>query len=171
MGLRTKAYCVGAFLAFFSSMAAALGLGEIKLNSSLNQPLDAEIQLLHVRDLTEGEIVIAIASPEEFARAGVERNFFVTDLKLKLDLNASQGPVVHVTSAEPVREPFVNFIVSARWPSGRLLREYTLLVDLPVFSGAKSAPVQATSPDRAQPSPSSNASRPAPRTAQRPRWH
>ncbi|MCR6651175.1 MAG: hypothetical protein NVV73_06615 [Cellvibrionaceae bacterium] len=166
MGLRTKAFFIGVFLAVTSPMAAALGLGEIKLNSALNQPLNAEIQLLHVRDLTENEIRIAIASPEEFARAGVERNFFVTDLKFTLDLTASQGPVVRVTSNGPVREPFLNFILSAQWPSGKLLREYTLLVDLPVFSGAQSAPVQAANQSSSQSSSATATTPPpAPRTA------
>lgn len=149
MGLRTKAYFIGAYLTFFSSVAAALGLGEIKLNSFLNQPLDAEIQLLHVRDLTEREILIGIASPEEFQRAGVDRTYFVTDLQFAVDLKAAGGPVVKVTSRQPVREPFLNFIVTARWPSGKLLREYTLLVDLPVFTGTKAGPVQAASQPKA----------------------
>lgn len=171
MGLRTKAFFIGVFLAVASPMAAALGLGEIKLNSALNQPLNAEIQLLHVRDLTENEIRVSIASPEEFARAGVERNFFVTDLKFTLDLAAPQGPLVRVTSNGPVREPFLNFIVSAHWPSGRLLREYTLLVDLPVFSGTQSAPVQAagqSSSPRTSPTDSTTTTpppAPIPRTA------
>ena len=167
MGLRTKAYFIGVFLAVVSPMAAALGLGEIKLNSALNQPLNAEIQLLHVRDLTASEIRIAIASPEEFTRAGVDRNFFVTDLKFTLDLNAPSGPVVRVTSNGPVREPFLNFIVSARWPSGKLLREYTLLVDLPVFSGNQAAPVQAANQRPSQASPSETAQAQSPRTAPR----
>lgn len=163
MGLRTKAYFSGVFLAFFSSVAAALGLGEIKLHSALNQPLNAEVQLLHVRGLTENEVIIGIATPSEFARAGVERNYFVTGLDFALDLNAAQGPVVRITSSEPVREPFLNFVVSARWPSGKLLREYTLLVDLPVFSGVQSTPVQAAR--QSQPTPSSPAtSQRAPRT-------
>lgn len=173
MGLRTKAYFSGMFLAFFSSIAAALGLGEIKLQSALNQPLNAEIQLLHVRGLTANEIIIGIATPEEFARAGVERNYFVTGLDFALDLNAQQGPIIRVTSREPVREPFLNFVVSAHWPSGRLLREYTLLVDLPVFSGAQSAPVQAPRQTQSQPastSPSATPrSTPPPTQAQPPR--
>lgn len=167
MGLRTKAYFIGVFLAVVSPMAAALGLGEIKLNSALNQPLNAEIQLLHVRDLTASEIRVAIASPEEFTRAGVDRNFFVTDLKFTLDLNAPSGPVVRVTSNGPVREPFLNFIVSARWPSGKLLREYTLLVDLPVFSGNQAAPVQAANQRPSQPPPSETTQAQSPRTTPR----
>jgi pilus assembly protein FimV len=164
MGLRTKAYFSGVFLAFFSSVAAALGLGEIKLHSALNQPLNAEVQLLHVRGLTENEVIIGIATPSEFARAGVDRNYFVTGLEFALDLNAAQGAVVRITSSEPVREPFLNFVVSAHWPSGKLLREYTLLVDLPVFSGVQSAPVQAAR--QSQPAPSTpTAAQRAPRTS------
>lgn len=161
MGLRTKAYFIGAFLTFFSSMAAALGLGEIKLNSSLNQPLNAEIQLLHLRGLTERDVLIGIASPAEFERAGVERNYFVTELKFTIDLSAPGGPVVRVTSETPVREPFLNFVVTAQWPSGRLLREYTLLVDLPVFSGSQAKPVQAA--------PKAEVTRPAETSQSRPR--
>lgn len=143
MGLGTKAYLVGAILTVYSSFAAALGLGEITLNSALNQPLDAEIQLLHVRDLSEREIIVGLASSEEFERAGVDRSLFFTGLEFDVDLNSAGGPVVHVTSKNPVREPFINFLLSAQWPSGKLLREYTLLVDLPVFTGERAAPVQA----------------------------
>jgi len=163
MGLRSKAYFIGAFLTFFSSMASALGLGEIKLNSSLNQPLDAEIQLLHLRGLTEREILIGIALPAEFERAGVERTYFVTELKFKIDLSAPGGPVARVTSSAPIREPFLNFVVAAQWPSGRLLREYTLLVDLPVFSGSRATPVQAA--PKAETPSSTPASQPQSRPA------
>jgi pilus assembly protein FimV len=164
MGLRTRAYFIGVLMASFSSMAAALGLGEIKLNSSLNQPLDAEIQLLHVRDLSAREILIGIASPAEFERSGVERTYFVTELKFDLDLAASGGPVVRVTSRSPVREPFVNFVVAAQWPSGKLLREYTLLLDLPVFDGTKAAPVQAAPKVQQERPSAATETRPAPVT-------
>ena len=145
MGLGTKAYLVGAILTCYSSFAAALGLGEIKLNSALNQPLDADIRLLHVRDLSERELLIGLASSEEFARAGVDRSYFLTDLKFEVNFAAAGGPVIHVSSETPIREPFINFLLVAQWPSGKLLREYTLLVDLPVFSGAKAAPVNTAS--------------------------
>lgn len=143
MGLRIKALLIGMLLVYYSPFAAALGLGEIKLNSALNQPLVAEIELLHVRDLNEREILINLATPEDFERAGVDRAYFLANLKFQVDFNASGGPVVRVTSTETVQEPFLNFILSAQWPSGKLLREYTLLVDLPVFSNARPEPVQA----------------------------
>ncbi len=142
MGHRRLVLLISSMVATFASqMACALGLGEITLRSSLNQPLNAEIQLLQVRDLTEQEILIGLATNEDFTRVGVDRPYFLSDLRFDLDLNAPGGPVVHVTSRKPVREPYLNFIVQAQWPSGKLLREYTLLMDLPVFTDQAAAPV------------------------------
>ncbi len=154
MGLRIQAYLVSVLTALSAAYASALGLGEIKLNSALNQPLDAEIKLLQVRDLTEKEIIIGLASKEEFDRLGIDRPHYLTDLSFSVDLNTADGAVVKVRSLKPIREPFLDFIVQAQWPSGRLLREYTLLIDLPVFSGeqgaapARSAPPTAETPTR-----------------------
>ncbi len=151
MGLRIQALLVSVFTAFAAVYASALGLGEIKLNSALNQPLDAEIRLLQVRDLTEKEIIIGLASQDEFQRLGIERPHYLTDLSFAVDLGASGGPVVKVSTLKPIREPFLDFIVQAQWPSGKLLREYTLLIDLPVFSGDQ--PAQAAAPPPARPAP------------------
>lgn len=128
--------------ALCSNLAHGLGLGEITLKSALDEPLEAEIKLLQVRDLTSGEIIIGLASIDDFKRAGVDRVFFLQDLKFEVLLNNPGGPIVKVTSRKPVQEPYVNFLVQTRWPSGRLLREYTLLLDLPVFADRPVQPVQ-----------------------------
>lgn len=141
MGLRTLSFVFGVATALSAQFAVALGLGEIRLNSTLNQPLDAEIQLLQVRDLSEREILVGLASLDDFKRVGVDRPFFLSDLKFSVDLNTDKGPVVRVRSEKPVREPFLNFVVQAQWPSGKLLREYTLLMDLPVFDERAAEPV------------------------------
>ncbi len=141
MGLRIQAFLLALGLACFSSLASALGLGEISIHSTLNQPLDAEVELLQVRSLTDEELVVGLGTNEAFEQAGVDRTSFMLDLKFTLDLANPNGARVKITSTKPVREPFLNFIVQARWPSGRLLREYTLLVDLPVFSGSKAEAV------------------------------
>lgn len=125
-----------------SSYANALGLGEIKLNSSLNQPLDAQVKLLSVGDLSENEILPNLASHEDFARAGVERVFFLTGIKFDVVLDGEGGAVLHLTTDRIVREPFLNFLIELHWPSGRLLREYTALLDPPLFSQAAPAPIQ-----------------------------
>ncbi|WP_045825812.1 FimV/HubP family polar landmark protein [Teredinibacter turnerae] len=141
MGRRILLVLLGAFAGSISQLGYALGLGEITLKSALNQPLNAEIQLLEVRDLTESEILIGLASAADFERVGVDRPYFLTDLKFKVDLKSASGPVIHVTSRKLVREPYLNFVLQAQWPSGRLLREYTVLMDLPLFSDTPARPV------------------------------
>lgn len=135
-----------------SSKVSALGLGEITLNSALNEPLDAQIRLLQVRELTEDEILVGLASNADFDRVGVDKSFFLTGMKFSVDLTTPDGPIVKITTNSPVREPFLNFLVESQWPSGRILREYTLLMDLPTFSAQAPSAVQAPAPAAAQPS-------------------
>src|SRR5690606_18996455 len=125
---------IAAASALSSGMAHALGLGEVTLQSSLNQPLVAEIELLEVRDLASNEVIPTLASPEEFVKAGVDRQYFLTDLKFTPVLKPNGKSVIRVTSNKAVREPYLNFLIEVLWPSGRLLREYTLLLDPPLYS-------------------------------------
>ena len=127
--------------ALSSGLASALGLGEATVRSSLNQPLNAEIELVNIRDLEEREILTNLATREEFQRAGVDRVYFLSDLRFKVMVKGGKA-VIRVTSAKPVREPFLNFLVEVNWPSGRLLREYAILIDPPTFSSEKPTPVQ-----------------------------
>ena len=118
-----------------SSQLLALGLGELTLQSALNQPLRAEIELVDSKGLTEWEIKPALASQADFERAGVEREFFLTSITFKVE-----GNRIVLSSREPVNEPFLNFLVELNWPSGRVLREYTLLLDPPVFEETSYSP-------------------------------
>ena len=120
--------------AFYSGVVNALGLGEIKLNSALNQPLSAEIELLQTRALSENEILPNLASREDFNNAGLERVFFLTQMKFEINVREDGTKYLSVTTKKAVREPYLNFLVEVHWPSGRLLREYTLLLDPPVFA-------------------------------------
>lgn len=131
-----------ASLSFASMHALALGVGEANVKSSLNQPLAAEIELLSVGELTEAEILPALATREEFDRAGVDRVFFLSDIRFNVVKNPAGKLVISLSSKKPVRDPYLNFLVEIIWPSGRLLREYSLLIDPPVFSQQTAAPVQ-----------------------------
>ena len=133
MRLRQLVLACGLTSLVLSPYASALGLGEVKLKSTLNQPLEAEVKLLDTRDLTAEQILVALASPADFERNGVDRLFFYTEFQFQVDLEAADGPKVVITSRNPVREPYLNFLIEARWTAGRLLREYTLLMDLPTF--------------------------------------
>ncbi|MFA0810645.1 FimV/HubP family polar landmark protein [Microbulbifer epialgicus] len=150
MRVRKLALAVGLVGALGSNATLALGLGEIKLNSTLNQPLNAEIGLLQTRGLDDAEIKVRLAGPGEFERAGVDRSYLLTSLRFDVDYSGAK-PVIRITSREPIREPFLNFLVETRWPSGRLLREYTLLMDLPAFSpNTAQQPVRAAERERQQ---------------------
>lgn len=182
MHLRKLILVFGFFCSVLLAQAAtALGLGDIQLNSKLNEPLNAEIILLDTQDLNSDQIIVGLASPADFERNGVDRIFFLTEFQFEVLLNRAGGPIVRVTSRNPVREPYLNFLIEARWPTGRLLREYTLLMDLPTFSEtranaavtAAAAQPQArtpqTTPSRQSSTPAATTPRPAPtRTSQGP---
>lgn len=132
---------IAATSAFTSGVAHALGLGEVTLQSALNQPLVAEIELLEVRDLATDELLSRLASPEEFSKAGVDHSFFLSDLTFTPVIRPDGKSVIRVSSSKPVREPYLNFLVEVLWPNGRLLREYTVLLDPPLYSPQSAAAI------------------------------
>jgi pilus assembly protein FimV len=115
-------------------MAHALGLGELTLKSAQNQPLNAEIELLDVRDLSAADVKPSLAPADEFAKAGVERQPFLNDLTFTPVINPAGKSVLKVTSSQPLPEPMVKFLVQVMWPQGRLLRDYSVLLDASKFS-------------------------------------
>ena len=146
-----------------SNMTLALGVGDINLRSALNQPLEAEIELLQVKDLSSEEILPTLASADDFGRAGIDRAFFLTDLNFTPQIKPDGRAVIKVTSSRPVNEPFLNFLMEVRWPSGRVLREFTVLLDPPLYQ-TSSAPVRAAS--ATAPSERQQAAAPAPQPRQ-----
>ncbi|ALZ85007.1 Motility protein FimV [Pseudomonas oryzihabitans] len=153
---------IAAASALMSGAAQALSLGEIHLNSALNQPFDATIDLSDLRDLGTADLRPNLASAEDFGKAGVDRAFFLNDLKFAPEVRNGRA-VIRVTSARPVREPYLNFLLEVNWPSGRILREYTVLLDPPLYTPqAAAAPFapQVPATPRAR-NTTSNASRPA----------
>ncbi|MGB4075705.1 FimV/HubP family polar landmark protein [Pseudomonas sp.] len=162
--VRKLVLAIAAASALSSGMAHALGLGEVTLQSALNQPLVAEIELLEVRDLASNEVLPTLASPEAFNKAGVDRQYFLTDLKFTPVLKPNGKSVIRVTSSKPMREPYLNFLVEVLWPNGRLLREYTLLLDPPLYTPQSVIPAAARLPvAAAAPAPRVQAPAVAPR--------
>jgi len=156
------AVCLG-----ISSQSWALGLGEIEVDSALNERFKGSIELLDGASFQSGEVVVSMASREDFRRVGVERFFYLTDIEFQVDLSGDGK--VNVTSSQPISEPYLNFIVEVLWPQGKLLKEFTVLLDPPTFSDAPapaiSAPAQPVAParpvaeaPRAQPAPPTRAS-------------
>ena len=116
-----------------ASSVLGLGLGEMTLGSYLNEPLNAQVDLLNVGGLHEDQIRVRLATSEDFTRMGVDRAYFLTSISFDVEIDDNGHARIVITSEDPVLEPYLDFIVEARWPSGRLLREYTVLVDPPVF--------------------------------------
>ncbi|SFW64865.1 FimV/HubP family polar landmark protein [Pseudomonas sp. NFACC04-2] len=146
----------------FPALASALGLGEITLHSALNQPLRADIALVDVAGIGEGDLSASLASPDDFSRAGVERVFFLSNLRFT-PVWRGERSFIRVTSSKPVEEPFLNFLVQLNQPNGRLLREYTVLIDPPGSPGivpARDEP--STAPQSATPSQATPAIKPPP---------
>src|SRR4030095_2490827 len=112
----------------------ALGLGEIHLNSALNQPFDAEIELVSAAPEDLSTLRASVAPTDTFARYGLDRPAYLSEFKFSVGRNAAGADVLKISSTRPVTEPFVTMLVEASWPRGQLLREYTVLLDPPVFA-------------------------------------
>ncbi len=148
---------------FLPHTGFTLGLGEIEVNSALNQKLNADIELLSASIEDTENLIIKLASRKEFSRAGLDRPYLLNDLRFKPE-EINGVPYIKVSSGSPIREPYLNFLVEIDWPNGHLLREYTVLLDPPVFmtqaASTASAPVSqtATAPGNSGFRPSSSGS-------------
>lgn len=145
---RRLAHIFGIPCLALSSAAFALGVGSIESNSALNQPLSARIPLISSDPHEVDNLTVSLASPVAFQRAGVERPFYLSQLKFEVVTDAPQ-PYVKVTTEDPFKEPFLDFLVELNWPQGRLVREYTLLLDPPLYeTNQAAAPAPAAQPAR-----------------------
>lgn len=131
-----------------ASPAMGLGLGNISVKSALNQPLSAEIS---VRTNDPGElsnVAIKLAPQSDFARAGLERSALLNKLRFIVVTKPNGTSVIKVFTSEPVPEPYLDFLLEVNWSNGRILREYTLLLDPPVAMTASSVKpvIEATKP-------------------------
>ncbi len=142
--LKRLALALAVLAVWLPAQVFALGLGNIDMKSALNQPLSARIELLRARDGELKDLTVALASADTFRRAGIERPAFLTQLKFEVVSNPGGNPYIQVSSAQPITEPFLNFLIEVNWPNGRLLREFTVLVDPPVVTDTP--PVAVTAP-------------------------
>ena len=126
-----------------STSVFALGVGDIELHSALNQPLNAEIRLLSATPAEIQGLTVTLAPDAAFINAGVDRLGLLSQLRFKVVQKPDGSHVIKVTSPQPIREPFLDFLVEVNWPSGRFIREYTVLLDFPVLEGGKPAPLDA----------------------------
>ncbi len=126
------------------SVTNAVGLGELQVNSALNQPLSANIELVQVPAADINDIEVRIAPSEVFDEIGIERPVMLTNLIFNPVVENGQS-VIKITSPGPVVEPFLNFVVEVTWPGGRFLREYTALLDPPTYDAGGTSMIAAPS--------------------------
>lgn len=142
--LRKLGYGVATLAITVPSAVWALSVEDYTLNSYLSQPLDLEIKLSELQGLSKDDIRIRLAAPEEFEAAGIEYDVLHNSLEFDVDVAGDGTGTVRVTSKQPLNEPFISFLVEYKWPSGRLMREYNLLLDPPSYRAESTAAERAT---------------------------
>ena len=162
----------------WSASSWALGLGEIHLNSALNEPLNADIDLIAASPDELAALRATLAPREAFTRYGIDRPQFLSTITFKVGKTKDGRDVLQARSSEAIPEPFVTFLVEVNWARGRLMREYTVLLDPPVYTpgenASTSAPVTAPTSAASTPAPAAgvpSAPSPAPATGRRTRTH
>ena len=129
----------------FASLANAAGLGRLTVLSPLGQPLLAEIEIVSVQPGEEDGLTARLASPEAFETAGIDINPALNSLRINLE-RRDKKPFLRVTTAQPVNEPFLDILIELAWSSGKLVREYTFLLDPPEYKSRQQAIAQAPTP-------------------------
>lgn len=125
----------GLLLSVAASHTLGLSLGSAIAESSVNQPLSLRIEILELGEIRADDISIQMASTEDFIRLGVDPLEVLSSVSF-LTQETSDGVYILLTSSEIIREPYLSFVLETRWPRGRLLSEYRVSLDLPVYSGA-----------------------------------
>jgi pilus assembly protein FimV len=138
-----------ALLLALPSAAFALGLGDIRLLSPLNAPLEAEIDLVDVTPEEMSTVQAQLASRETFSRYGLDWPAYLSGVQVRTVRMPDGRELIKLKSNDPISDPFVTLLVEVNWARGKLVREYTMLLDPPVFAPGQpqvaSAPVSVPS--------------------------
>src|ERR1700704_485954 len=121
------------------SAAFALGLGDIRLLSPLNAPLDAEVELVDVAPDEANTVQEQVAPRETFARYGLDWPAYLTGVQMRTVHMPDGRQMLKLKSTEAISEPFITLLVEVSWARGHLVREYTMLLDPPVYTPGQSA--------------------------------
>ncbi len=136
-----------ALLMALPSAAFALGLGDIHLRSPLNAPLDAEIELVDATPEELQSLKAQIASRDTFTRYGLDYPVYLSNIQVRTTRGPDGKQLITLRSTDSITEPFITLLVEVNWARGRLVREYTMLMDPPVYTPAQTpasnAPVAA----------------------------
>ncbi len=162
-----------ALLGLSGTGAYALSLGRLTVQSALGEPLRAEVDVPDITAEEAASLKAAVAQPEAFTAAGLEYSAALTGLQTSLQRRADGRAYLRLTSDRTVNDPFIDLILEATWSSGRIVRDYTLLLDPPSLKRAAPAPTLAQTPAAVSaplaPAPATSAApKPAPAETARP---
>ena len=161
MGRAITVAILAAALALVAPLAThAAGLGKLTVLSPLGQPLNAEIEIVALRPGEEEGLTARVAPAEAFAAAGIEPSAALNSLRFSVERRDGRR-ILRVTSLQPINDPFVELLIELQWQTGRLVREYTFLLDPPEYKAREAlaavppskpaAPVQPAAPPAAPP--------------------
>ena len=145
---KLKQITVALCMALVPISVFAAGLGKLNVMSGLGEPLKADIELISVTPEELSSISAAIASEEAYATQGIEKPASHNTIKVNVAKNASGAPILKLQSTQPISEPFLDMLIQVDWASGRLLREYTVLLDPPGYTGEADASTTTTQAPR-----------------------
>lgn len=159
MGKSIAIAVFAAVLAFAGGGTAhAAGLGKLTVLSPLGQPLNAEIEIVSLQPGEDEDLTAKLASTEAFEQAGIQFNPILVGMRFAIERRGGR-PVLKITSSQPVNEPFLDLLVELQWKTGRLVREYTFLLDPPEYKGPSAV---AAAPAPAAPAQTAEPAKPAP---------
>jgi len=138
----------------------AAGLGTMISSSKLGEPLNAEIELLAVTPNELNSIQAALASEQVYQDQMLEKPASYPFIKIEVGNNTKGQPVLKLSSTQPITEAFLDMLIQVDWPTGRLVKEYTLLLDPPGFN-SNYVSESAGLPIASQPAPSPSSIQPA----------
>jgi pilus assembly protein FimV len=130
---KLKPWVYAGLLALAPLSVDAAGLGKLTVTSGLGQPLRAEIELVAVQAGELDSLAARLASAEAFSQAGIERSGALSNIRFSVEKKKTGKPVLKLSTAQPLNEPFLDMLVELNWAAGRLLREYTVLLDPPGY--------------------------------------
>ncbi|GAA0419015.1 hypothetical protein GCM10009094_24320 [Massilia aurea] len=142
---------------FVTSAASAAGLGKLTVLSALGQPLRAEIELTTSAGEDPASMAVKLATPEAFRSANIDFNPALLSLRFAVEQRGGRQ-IIRVNSSQPLNEPFVDMLLELTWNNGRLVREYTFLLDPAELRTTQPAQVASTPAPRAASQPAVAAS-------------
>jgi pilus assembly protein FimV len=160
-------FALAAWLAL-AAPAGAAGLGRLTVLSPLGQPLQAEIEIVSLAPGEEDGLTARLASPDAFAKAGIDLSPSLLGLRISIDRRGGRQPVLRLTTTQPVSEPFLDMLIELQWSTGRLVREYTFLLDPPEYKPRPAAVAAAPAPTPVPAPTPAPVEKPAPQAEEKP---